>query len=232
MSDLVDWLLKNPSKAANEIEHLREWKEAIDNALICAHIGTADSFPDARTALNALCAWCEQIALDPAVSQDARALIDKGRAESAALADTMQRTIDEAARTLKSAHEVAAAFRDPSLLIDAAAAAGPACPDCKGTGRVPVQDPNYFRTTECSCGAGETRKRGRFKLTCDECGQPVHPQWPQAHKCKPCPNCCGAGYFGLATQCRPCSGTGIAHCVHDWSSQDGRFTCRKCGAAG
>jgi hypothetical protein len=30
----------------------------------------------------------------------------------------------------------------------------PVCPDCKGTGRVPVQDPNYFRTTECSCGAG------------------------------------------------------------------------------
>jgi hypothetical protein len=62
-----------------KIERLREWKEAIDNALVCAHIGTADSFPDARTALNALCAWCEQIALDPAVSQDARALIDKGR---------------------------------------------------------------------------------------------------------------------------------------------------------
>jgi len=84
MNDLIDWLLKNPSKAANEIEHLREWKQAIDDALICAHIGTADSFPDARTALNALCAWCEQIALDPAVSQDARALIDKGRSEASA----------------------------------------------------------------------------------------------------------------------------------------------------
>jgi hypothetical protein len=60
-----------------------EWRTAIDDELVCAHIGTTDSFPDARTALKAVIAWNVQVALDPAVSSDAQALIDRGASQAA-----------------------------------------------------------------------------------------------------------------------------------------------------
>jgi hypothetical protein len=56
------------------------WREAIDSALICAHLGTVDSFLNARAALNALIDWHVAVALDPEVSSDAQALIDRGAA--------------------------------------------------------------------------------------------------------------------------------------------------------
>jgi hypothetical protein len=56
------------------------WLEAIDNALICTHLGTVDSFPDAGAALDALIDWHVAVALDPEVSSDAQALIDRGAA--------------------------------------------------------------------------------------------------------------------------------------------------------
>ena len=59
------------------------WRDALDSALICAHLGTADSFPDARSALNALINWHVEIALDPAVSSAAKALVDRGAAAPA-----------------------------------------------------------------------------------------------------------------------------------------------------
>jgi len=54
-----------------------QWKAAIDDELVCCHIGTTDSFPDARAALKNLIDWHVSVALDPAVSSDAQALIDK-----------------------------------------------------------------------------------------------------------------------------------------------------------
>jgi len=57
-----------------------QWKAAIDDELVCCHIGTTDSFPDAKSALKNLIDWHVSVALDPAVSSDARALIDKGKA--------------------------------------------------------------------------------------------------------------------------------------------------------
>jgi len=56
------------------------WREALDNALICTHLGTADSFLDAGAALNAVVNWHVEIALDPRVSAYAQALIDRGAA--------------------------------------------------------------------------------------------------------------------------------------------------------
>lgn len=54
------------------------WRDAIDDALICTHIGTAESFPTAQAALDALIIWHVRVALDPEVSLDAQALIDRG----------------------------------------------------------------------------------------------------------------------------------------------------------
>ena len=56
------------------------WRDAINDELICTHLGTADSFPDPKDALNALIDWHVAVALDPEVSSEAQALIDRGRA--------------------------------------------------------------------------------------------------------------------------------------------------------
>jgi hypothetical protein len=58
-----------------------EWREAIDAELVCLHLGTADSFPDAGAALAALIDWHVQVALDPEVSSSAQALVDRGAAQ-------------------------------------------------------------------------------------------------------------------------------------------------------
>jgi hypothetical protein len=57
------------------------WRDAIDDALVCAYLGTADSFASPREALAALIAWEQKGALDPAVSAEARALRDALRDE-------------------------------------------------------------------------------------------------------------------------------------------------------
>jgi hypothetical protein len=69
----------------------RQWYVAIDEALVCAHIGTADSFPDAKTALHNLICWEVNVALDPQVSERARNLIADGKAREDALRDVLAR---------------------------------------------------------------------------------------------------------------------------------------------
>ena len=64
-----------------------EWREAVDNELVCLHIGTADSFPTAQAALFALIYWHVTTALDPEVSSSAQALINRGRAVAEPLTD-------------------------------------------------------------------------------------------------------------------------------------------------
>ena len=63
---------------AVEGTHPDPWRDAIDAALICCHIGTVESFPTAQAALAALINWHVQVALDPEVSSDAQSLIDRG----------------------------------------------------------------------------------------------------------------------------------------------------------
>jgi hypothetical protein len=53
------------------------WKDAIDNELVVAHLGVAGDDP--RADLNKLINWHCAVALDPAVSSDAAALIERGR---------------------------------------------------------------------------------------------------------------------------------------------------------
>ena len=59
---------------------LEQARDALDDALICTHLGTVDSFPTAQAALAALIDWHVQVALDPEVSSDAQALVDRGAA--------------------------------------------------------------------------------------------------------------------------------------------------------
>ena len=64
----------------DELAHPDPWREAIDSGLVCAHIGTVESFPTAQAALDALIIWHVQVAIDPTVSAAAQALVDRGRA--------------------------------------------------------------------------------------------------------------------------------------------------------
>lgn len=61
------------------------WKDEVIDQLVCCHIynGTHDNDP--RKAVNDLIAWHVQVALDPQVSSDAQALIDRGSAEHSRL---------------------------------------------------------------------------------------------------------------------------------------------------
>ena len=65
----------------DELAQENPWRDAIDSGLVCAHIGTVESFPTAQAALAALINWHVQVAIDPEVSSDAQALIDRGAAQ-------------------------------------------------------------------------------------------------------------------------------------------------------
>lgn len=73
------------SQAAFHAGRNRSWKEEVIDQLVCCHIynGTHDNDP--RKAVNDLIAWHVQVALDPQVSSDAQALIDRGSAEHSRL---------------------------------------------------------------------------------------------------------------------------------------------------
>lgn len=77
LRDRITELSTAPAQPADQ------WKQAIDDELVCCHIGTVDTFPDAKTALKNLIDWHVQIALDPAISSDARALVERGAAQPA-----------------------------------------------------------------------------------------------------------------------------------------------------
>lgn len=65
-----------------ELAKLRGWRDAVDEALVTAHIGVAtEPYDD----LNKLLQWHHDIWLDPAVSSDAEALVEQGRAQAAKL---------------------------------------------------------------------------------------------------------------------------------------------------
>jgi len=63
-------------RQAAEIERLQHWQRAVDDACTVSWVAVTD---DARETVKALIARECQIALDPLVSSDAQALIDRGR---------------------------------------------------------------------------------------------------------------------------------------------------------
>lgn len=56
-----------------------KWRQAIDDALIVAHLGTAEHDDDPVVLLEKLIKWHVDVALDPAVSEKAIALIEAER---------------------------------------------------------------------------------------------------------------------------------------------------------
>lgn len=57
-----------------EVRRLRAWEQAVTNALVVAEIYEARHDADPRQAVHELCVWEGKIAVDPAVSSDARDL--------------------------------------------------------------------------------------------------------------------------------------------------------------
>jgi hypothetical protein len=57
----------------------RRWRDAVTDALVVSHIYRAEHDSDPRKAINDLLCWEAKIALDPAVSKDAAALVEQTR---------------------------------------------------------------------------------------------------------------------------------------------------------
>ena len=103
--------------ALSQGTRLDEWKQAIDDELVT--IGsTADSFPNAKAALKDLIDWNVTVALDPAVSSAAQALIDQGKrqAEPVALSTLTDEQIEAAVRPLYSSDEAASSGLPDDIL--------------------------------------------------------------------------------------------------------------------
>lgn len=70
------------SDACASVQRERDaWKGALIDELVMCHIYTQDHEIDPKRALNDAIVWHVKAALDPALSSDAEALIEKGRQE-------------------------------------------------------------------------------------------------------------------------------------------------------
>jgi hypothetical protein len=79
--DLIESAREQIEADGKRIAELKQWKAAIDEVLVCNHLGTADDFPSAKVALQRLIGWEISMALDPNISVDARSLQAKATAE-------------------------------------------------------------------------------------------------------------------------------------------------------
>lgn len=88
-------------------ERDRAWKQAVDAELVTLG-STADSFASPREAVEALVKWHVEVALDPAVSSAAQALIDRGAAgASATVKDDDPLTVDLPERVIDTLYQAA-----------------------------------------------------------------------------------------------------------------------------
>lgn len=71
------------AEQGRDLRDALEWKREVIEALIINCIFIAEHEHNPRRALNDLISWEVQVALDPAVSSDAAALIERGRVEAA-----------------------------------------------------------------------------------------------------------------------------------------------------
>jgi len=55
-----------------------QWRDAIDNELVTAHLGTYESYSNAKSALSSLIQWHIEVALNPAISKRASDLVQLG----------------------------------------------------------------------------------------------------------------------------------------------------------
>ena len=78
-------------RQAAEIERLQHWQRAVDDACAASWVAATD---DACETVKALIARECQIALDPLVSSDAQALMDRGKEEAAAEIERLKTRLD------------------------------------------------------------------------------------------------------------------------------------------
>lgn len=71
------------------MDRAAQYRQAIDDELVTIE-STVDTYPDARAAVRALIDWHVMVALDPAVSSDARALVHRGMDRAAEVCDTLK----------------------------------------------------------------------------------------------------------------------------------------------
>lgn len=76
----VESALARPKQLASEAQP--EWKEAVINELIIGHIYSAVHETDPRKAVQDVISWNCSVVLDPSISSDAQALIDRGREQA------------------------------------------------------------------------------------------------------------------------------------------------------
>ena len=93
LNSMIDAAQRRIAELEARLASADKWREAIDQALIVACIGTAEPHDDPKERLAKLIDWETKIALDPAVSSEARALIARGQncARSTAAEDTLRR---------------------------------------------------------------------------------------------------------------------------------------------
>lgn len=73
-------LASQAEKHAAELAKLRQWRDTVDDMLTVCHEVASD---DPRESIDRLINWHVQVALDPAVSSDAAALVEVGRQQGA-----------------------------------------------------------------------------------------------------------------------------------------------------
>lgn len=65
--------------ASKDSDGCDKWRQAIDHEMVVAHLGVAKPEDDPAALLHKIIQWHVDVALDPAVSASARALIEKER---------------------------------------------------------------------------------------------------------------------------------------------------------
>lgn len=88
-----------------EVADLKRWKQAVDDALVVSWCLSPENENDPVKALSDLAAWTQKIALDPAVSEDARALIQRGQMDATAIAQARIATLEAESRRLRAESE-------------------------------------------------------------------------------------------------------------------------------
>jgi hypothetical protein len=79
----------------NELAAAKAWKEAVINSAVVGWTYSAADDDDPRGCLSRIMAMNQQIALDPAVSSDAEALIERGRQEMRAEVERLRGIVPE-----------------------------------------------------------------------------------------------------------------------------------------
>jgi hypothetical protein len=75
-----------------------KWRETVDDMLSVCHAVASD---DPRESVNRLINWHVQVALDPCVSSDAQALIDRGRQQAQPVPETLSEgEVDDLSREM------------------------------------------------------------------------------------------------------------------------------------